>query len=66
MVTTIQINKRTLEILKKIKEDTNSSSYDETINKVVARLKRASLAVYLGKRPIKEILRDLREKNERL
>ena len=66
MVTTIQIGERTLKILKKIKEETNSSSYDDAINKiVVSRLKEESLAGYLGKRPLKEILRDLRDKNER-
>ena len=65
MVTTIQINERTLEILKKIKEKTHSYSYDEAINKVVTKLNRVSLAGFLGKRPMKEVLKDLRDKNER-
>ena len=64
MVTTIQINERTLEILKKIKEETNSLSYDEAINKLVLK-KEKSLAGLLGKKPTKDILRDLRDKNER-
>ena len=67
MVTTIQINERTLDILKKIKNETNSSSYDEAINKMVSsRWKQESLAGFLGKRmPRKEILRNLRDKNDR-
>ena len=35
MVTTIQVEERTLDILKKIKEETSSSSYDEAINRLV-------------------------------
>ena len=66
MVTTIQINERTLDILKKIKDETRSSSYDEAINKiVVSRFKKESLAGYLGKKSLKEILKGLRDKNDR-
>ena len=66
MPTTIQINGRTLEILRKIKNETNSSSYDEAINKIVSsRWKGESLAGFLGKMPRKNILKDLREKNDR-
>jgi len=66
MPTTIQIQERTLEILKKIKKDTNSSSYDEAIKKIVVdSTKRESLAGFLGKRPRKWILNDLRDKSDR-
>ena len=66
MPTTIQIEEHTLKILKKIKDETHSSSYDEAINKIVtSRLKKQSLAGYLGRESIKEILKDLREENER-
>ena len=66
MVTTIQIEERTLKILRKIKDETHSSSYDEAINKIViSGLRKDSIAGYLGKRPLKEILKGLREKNER-
>ena len=66
MATTIQIGERTLKILKKIKEETHSSSYEDAINKIVAdRFKKESLAGYLGKKPIKEIVKGLRDKNER-
>ena len=66
MPTTIQINERTLEVLRKIKNETKSSSYDEAINKIVAsRWKGESLAGFLGRMPRKAILRDLRDKNDR-
>ena len=64
MPTTIQINERTLKILKKIKSETNSSSYDEAINKLALSVKE-SLAGYLGKMPSKKLLKDLRDKNDR-
>ena len=67
MPTTIQIDERTLEILKKVKEETQSSSYDEAINKIVAsRSKDKTLAGYLGRKPVEEILRGLRDERERL
>ena len=69
MVTTIQINDHTLQILKKLKEEINASSYDEAINKMVTRKKKKSLAGSIGKEVGKktkmEILKNLREKNER-
>ncbi|MBS3149578.1 hypothetical protein J4455_02680 [Candidatus Woesearchaeota archaeon] len=65
MVTTIQINEKTLKVLKKIKDETRSSSYDEAINKLVSHQNSESLAGFLGKRPIKELLKDLRDKNGR-
>src|SRR3989344_4776456 len=41
MPTTIQIQERTLELLKKIKGETKSSSYDETIkNIIIAKAKK--------------------------
>lgn len=65
MTTTIQIHEKTLEVLKKIRDDTNSSSYDEAINKIVIGMRKESLAGYLGKMPLKWILKDLRDKSER-
>ena len=60
MVTTIQVEERTLDILKKIKEETSSSSYDEAINRlVILRLGKGSLAGFLGKMPRSNILKDL-------
>jgi len=65
MPTTIQIDDRTLKILKKVKEETNASSYDEAINKIVAMRVKESLGGYLGKKPVKEILRGLRDEKDR-
>lgn len=66
MVTTIQISEKTLDILKKIREETRSSSYDEAINKVItSNLGRDSLAGYLGKKPSKNLLKDLRDEDDR-
>ena len=67
MPTTIQIGERTLKILKKVKEETNSSSYDEAINKIVlSRSKKESLAGYLGKKPLSYILKGLRDEKDRI
>ena len=61
MVTTIQVQDTTLQLLKKLKEETKSVSYDETIkNVVITRTKNESLAGYLGKRSLKPILKELR------
>ena len=66
MQTTIQINDKTLQILKKVKVETHSSSYDEAINKIVSNtLQTESLAGYLGKRPMKQLMKDLRDKRDR-
>ena len=62
MVTTIQVQDTTLELLKKLKNETKAISYDETIKKIAAeRTKNESLAGFLGKMPRKLILKELRE-----
>ena len=66
MATTIQIEERTLKILKKIKHETHSSSYDEAIKKIVAMRAKESLAGYLGAKPIKDILKGLRDERDRI
>ena len=66
MPTTIQIEDRTLKILKKVKEETNSSSYDEAINKIVlSKSKNESLAGYLGKKSMQHIFKGLRDEKDR-
>ena len=66
MKTTIQINQNTLELLKKVKDNTSSNSYDEVINKIIIRnLNKESLFGYLGKRNRKFILKELRDKSDR-
>ncbi|MEK6908961.1 MAG: hypothetical protein AABX23_02835 [Nanoarchaeota archaeon] len=69
MVTTIQVNERTLLLLKKLKEELQASSYEEAIIKLaVQRATRKSMAGYLGKKygklSRKEIMEDLRDKND--
>ena len=65
MPTTIQIDERTLKILKKVKEETHSYSYDEAIKKIVASQVKESLAGYLGKKSIKEIMKNSRDEKDR-
>ena len=69
-ITTIQLNERTLFLLKKLKEQMNASSYDEVINKKISRDEVKSFAGFLGKYRIKkmsrkDILKDLRDKHDR-
>lgn len=66
MVTTVQISDETLELLKKVKEETKSSSYDEAIKKIVLlRVNESSLAGFLGPKSSKKIMQDLRDKRDR-
>jgi len=67
MKTTIQINQNTLELLRKVRDDTSSGSYDEVINKIIIRnLNKESLFGYLGKKNRRFILKELRDKSDRL
>ena len=67
MKTTIQINENTLELLRNVRDNTNSNSYDDVINKIIIKsLNKESLFGYLGKKNKKEILKDLRDKSDRL
>ncbi len=67
MVTTIQITEKTLQILKKMKQELNTLSYDQTISCLVSsRLKENSLAGYLRKKNLKFLLKDVRKKKERI
>lgn len=66
MVTTIQVKDTTLELLKKVKEETKSSSYDEAIKKIViARAKKESFYGFLGKKSRAWVLKDLRDEHDR-
>ena len=72
MVTTIQVNERTLLLLKKLKEELQARSYEDAITKMAnQRMKvKESMAGFLGKKygkvSKKEILKDLRDKHDRL
>jgi len=66
MPTTIQINERTLQLLKKLKAELDVSSYDEVIVKIASgQSNKKSLAGFLGKMPKEKILKDLRDENDR-
>ena len=68
MVTTIQIDEKTLLLQKKIKEELNVHSYDKAINKIaVQRTKEkfksvgGSLKKYYKNKSLKEILNELQK-----
>ena len=70
MVTTIQIDEKTLLLLKKLKEELDASSYDEAITKMAIKQRKqksiaGSLKKYMGKDSLKSILNNYRDKNDR-
>ncbi len=66
MVTTIQVSEKMLMMLKKLKEQMQASSYEEAMERIVVeRTKPKSLAGFLGKKTTKEILKGLKDKNDR-
>jgi len=71
MVTTIQINEKTLLLLKKLKEELKASSYDDAIIKIsVQRTKKesyaGSLKRYMGKKEtIKDMLKEMQEERHK-
>jgi heme oxygenase len=72
MVTTIQVNEKTIILLKKIKNELGASSYDDAINKIAKRCLKpeksmaSSLRRYVKELSKEEILKNLKEKNDRL
>lgn len=72
MVTTIQVDEKTIILLRKIKEELGASSYDDVINKIVKKCFKpqkslaGSLGKYVGKLSKEEILSDLKDKNDRI
>lgn len=72
MVTTIQVDEKTLLILKKLKQELYASSYDEAINKIALRCLKpeksmaGSLRKYAGELSKSDILNELRDKNDRI
>jgi len=66
MVTTVQIQDETLELLKKVKEETKSASYDEAIKKIVVmRVAEKSLGGYLAAYSSKDNYKGVRDKRDR-
>ena len=73
MVTTIQVDEKTILLLKKLKEMLEASSYDEAITKIAIKHMKpkksmaGSLAKYYPKGLSREeILKDLRDKDDRV
>jgi len=59
------VQDETLELLKKIKEETNSGSYDEAIKKMVLSRVQESFAGYLSTGSLKDPYKRVREKRDR-
>lgn len=67
MVTTIQVREETLEMLKQLRRNLKASSYDEVITKLVREPGRKNDygRGILGKRGMKWVMEDLRDKSDR-
>ena len=68
MPTTIQIDKNTLNTLKRLKELHQMQSYEEVIHLLLRKSMkpRKSLYGYFGKKSMKEILEGLRDEGDRI
>jgi hypothetical protein len=74
MVTTIQVDERTLMLLKKLKQEFNTKSYGEAINHMVIHRSKeksmaGSLAKYYKNESTKEMVKELqaeRRKSDRI
>ena len=71
MSTTIQVDDKTLLLLKQLKEEFGASSYAEAIMQVVAKSRKkksmaGSLKKYYINTSLSEILKGLRDKHDRL
>lgn len=75
MTTTIQVDEKTLLLLKKLKEELNAQSYDEAINKIaeeksVKYAKKNSMAGSLKKyykkgETLKDLLKELQDERRK-
>ncbi len=66
MPTSIQVNKETLELLKKMKQQTKAQTYDEVIQNFMKLSEYAkSVRGLIGKRNRTELLKGLRDKGDR-
>lgn len=67
MPTTIQLDEETVKMLKGCKEQLNIATYDDLIRDILAKRTNKSMFGFLGKKKIrKEILRGLRDENDRI
>ncbi len=66
MTTTIQLQDETLELLKKVKEQTHAKTYDDVIKNFMSMGAYAKLyRGFLGKKDMGYVLKDLRDKTNR-
>jgi len=69
MVTTIQVSERAILLLKRLKEEMHAKSYEDVIGKLASQRATRSMAGVFKKKykktPLKEILEDIREKDDR-
>jgi len=67
MATTIQISEEIHQILTKMRDNFGVESYNEVVNKLIEKsYPKKSLYGCLGKMNRKDILTDLRDKNDRI
>ena len=72
MVTTIQVDEKTILLLKRLKQELDVSSYDDAINKIAMKCLKpekslaGSLRKYVKELSKEEILNDLKEKHDRI
>lgn len=72
MVTTIQVDEKTILLLKRLKQELEASSYDDAINKIAIKCLKpgtslaGSLKKYVGKLSRDKILNELKEKYDRV
>jgi len=68
MVTTIQVQEDTLELLKQMRAIIKTNSYDMTIKEMIKKsaVKEQTLYGFLGKKTMKNILTGLRDEHDRI
>ena len=66
MVTTIQLQENTLIMLKQMKQNASAGSYDELIHKMIQKCQKPekSLAGFLGKANLVDLMEGLRDKDD--
>ena len=67
MTTTIQVQESTAEILKQLRKSMNAASLDEVISKVIQKSFKVDHKLHgiLGKKGMKWVMKDLRDKDDR-
>ncbi|MAF34692.1 hypothetical protein CMO91_02500 [Candidatus Woesearchaeota archaeon] len=65
MVTSIQVQEKTLELLKKLRAQHHVKTYDDVIHKLAAR-PRISFYGILKKEGMKNVMKGLRDKHDRI